>query len=695
MNLDLSNLPAPGRVIRNSDGSYPFNYHTHLSIQQALKNQQKTKNTDFFWTADINTELPIRLSDVGVASYPPVTIVEIFADIVCRCSSLPALGYEEGRKWQYLTWEAYWTEICRFAKSLVALGFKDRDRVCIMGSNAPAWFISYFGAIFCNGVAAGIYTTNGYEATKYVMEHAECVVAVVDTRANLEKAIRVRQATGGKYPRSIVIYMEDPPDGYQAHGVMKWEKFLVVGTNVPDVQLTQRMEAQRPGNCCTVVYTSGTTGPPKGVLLTHDNVCWTAWATTNLTPFDTEDRFVSYLPLSHIASQYMDMFVPLFCGGCVYFAKPDALQGTLLETLKQVRPTWFFSVPRVWEKFEEKIKEVGAQRSGLTKAIGDWAKRVGFSGTYATVVTGKSVPFGYALARKLILGKIQQALGLDQAKAFGSGAAPINSSTQEYFMSLGMPICDCFGLSETTGPQIISVPIPGWYRAGSIGRALPGTEIMVSNPNEDGVGEMCFRGRNVFVGYFKNAEESRAVFDDNGFLHSGDIGYIDDQGFAFITGRIKELLITAGGENVAPVLIERVVMEEMPFISNCQVVGDRRRFLSLLICLRSVLDSNNQPTNNLAESTIKMLAPRGSKCRTTFEAANDPVMAQLIHEGIQRSNQRATSKAQHIRKWRIVPQDFTREGGELTATMKLMRKVVIDKYKDIIEDMYAEYVSKL
>eukprot|EP00922_Rhytidocystis_sp_ex-Travisia-forbesii_P028092 GHVS01041237.1.p1 GENE.GHVS01041237.1~~GHVS01041237.1.p1 ORF type:complete len:786 (+),score=96.59 GHVS01041237.1:138-2495(+) len=770
--IDPTTLPSPGRIIRGSaDCSYPQASHTYLSIAQSIRNLS-TSTPDFFWTADVRTELPIKLSESGAGSYPPATIVEVFADIVCRCPTRPALGFKQhalyspfgvtdgnedeelaggvstnttnkannrrtadtdntnsattagstsslssggiipsflsssSSKWQYLTWQSYWTEICRFSKSLLSLGFDRRDRVVIMGYNSPAWSIAYFGTIFCDGIVGGIYATNGVDATAYIVEHSEAIIAVVDGRENLEKILKSqhnkksRSSGNGttsniqqQLLKAIVVYGEPPPEGYASERVVEWQQFMRKGVNVADSQLTQRMETQRPGNCCSLVYTSGTTGPPKAAMLTQDNFCWTGWNMTRLVDLTVDDRIVSYLPLSHISSQLMDLFVHLFCGGCVYFAKPDALQGSLVETLKEVRPTWFFTVPRVWEKFEEKLKEAGAQNSRLTKAIGEWAKRVGYDGTYAHVVSGQTPPLGYSLAKNLILTKIHKALGLDQTKAFGTGAAPLPVATQRYFMSLGIPICDLFGLSETTGPMTATLPLRHWYRVGSVGHALPGAEAMVYNPSSDGVGELCFRGRNIFMGYYKNSEATRQSIDSNGFLHTGDIGYIDGEGFVYITGRIKELIITAGGENVAPVLIESIVAEEMPFISNSQVIGDGRRFICLLICLRSVPDSTSKPTNNLAEQTVQLLETRGATARTTYEAATDHVMNQIIFEGVQRVNKRCPSRAQHIRKWRIVPQDFTIDGGELTPTMKLKRPIVIEKYAQLIEEMYAEKLT--
>eukprot|EP00920_Eleutheroschizon_duboscqi_P002664 GHVT01006247.1.p2 GENE.GHVT01006247.1~~GHVT01006247.1.p2 ORF type:complete len:340 (-),score=28.81 GHVT01006247.1:716-1735(-) len=266
-------------------------------------------------------------------------------------------------------------------------------------------------------------------------------------------------------------------------------------------------------------------------------------------------------------------------------------------------------------------------------------------------------------------------------------------STQKYFLSLGMPICDVFGMSECTGPETFSLPKPGWFRPGSIGRALPGTELIVFKPDSCGIGEICWRGRNVFIGYFKNKEATRKTVDDYGFLHSGDLGYVDDDGFVYITGRIKELLITAGGENVAPTAVEALLKVEMPFISNCQVIGDGRRFLALLLSLSCTPDSMHRPTRKLSAEVIALIRSRGSSCRTTDEAARDPVLNKLIREGIKRANAKAVSRAQLIRAWRVIPDDFTQEGGELTPTLKLRRRKVLEKYKHLVDEMYGERPS--
>ncbi|KEP63286.1 UNVERIFIED_CONTAM: AMP-binding enzyme domain-containing protein [Hammondia hammondi] len=693
--------------------------------------------------------------------------------------------------WCMYTWQGYWNDICMFAKGLLYLGCNRRSRIAIMGCNSPAWAIAYFGAIFVDGVAVGVYTTNSVEATAHVVEHARCRVAVVDSLANMEKLLQVkkrqqearearlqravdavegRPSTGRQGPEQaggrrekqrekprengvaervrlspelkkrrtstarpadggssqeasvaeeerraasrsealaeafleeergacdvlqmIVVYRDRVPDGYEDDGVISFEDFLQLGTAVNDALLTARMESQKPGECCSLVYTSGTTGFPKGVMLSHDNFTWTAACSSHMMKIDHTHRLVSFLPLSHVAAQLVDLYMPVTMGCCVYFARPDALQGSLIDTVKRVRPTWFLAVPRVWEKIEQKLKEVAAARgAGFKTRLAAWAKDVGFRGTEA-LLNGHShdVPTAFPFVMKLILHQVRKALGMELCLGLGSCAAPLDPETQKYFMSLGMPINSIYGLSESTGPQTFILPAPGWYKVGSIGHAMPGTDMYVANENAEGHGEICFRGRNIFMGYYKDEKSTRGTLDENGFLHTGDLGYVDSDGFVYLTGRIKELIITAGGENVAPLLIESLLKQEMPqILSNCMVVGDKRKFLGVLICLYTAKDKNDNPTEVLAPELVRFFSKNGINVQTTQEAMNSVEVNKLIREAIERANIKTISRAQSVQGWRVLPTDFAIDTGELTATMKLRRKFVEKKFEEFVEDMY-------
>jgi long-chain-fatty-acid--CoA ligase ACSBG len=274
-----------------------------------------------------------------------------------------------------------------------------------------------------------------------------------------------------------------------------------------------------------------------------------------------------------------------------------------VETLKYIRPTIFFAVPRLWEKFEEKMKAVGASTTGVAKSLATWAKDVGYRNSYA-VIEKEPSPFGYSLANFLILKRIKAALGLDESRMFLFGAAPLKKTTREYFNSLDMRLHNWYGMSETSG--FITHSLPTKLNFDRCGFVIPGMELKIKNPDQSGEGEICFRGRNMFLGYFKNEEATRETIDAEGFVHSGDLGRVDKEGFLEITGRIKELIITAGGENIAPVLIEDKFKEFCTVCSNMLVVGDDRRYLSALISLKVEVDLTNdgKPTNQLTSEVI-------------------------------------------------------------------------------------------
>lgn len=280
----------------------------------------------------------------------------------------------------------------------------------------------------------------------------------------------------------------------------------------------------------------------------------------------------------------VDIYLSLTFAATLYFADKDALKGTLVNTLQEARPTRFLGVPRVYEKIHEKMMVVASQNSSFRKAIASWAKGVVLQ-HWLDVINGKnSDSFQYKLARNVIMSKVKQALGLDRCLTLASAAAPLSVEIKQYFMSLDLPIVDAFGMSECGGAQ--SLATPDSFNLQTIGRTLPGIETSCINKDENGHGELCLRGRHVFMGYINESEKTKEALDEDGWLHSGDIGYIDDKGFIYITGRLKEIIITAGGENIPPVHVEHLVKRENSAISNAFLVGDQKKYLTMLISLK-------------------------------------------------------------------------------------------------------------
>lgn len=540
-------------------------------------------------------------------------------------------------------------------------------------------------------------TTNGPDACKYISDHSKAKVVVGEGIKQLEKYLTI----GKDLPnlKAFVVYgpdkITDEIKSKYAFDVYHFDDFCKLGKDVSEADLKARSEAWKPGQTCSLIYTSGTTGPPKAVMITNDNVTWTVRTVLRVTPkgyMDNSDMMISYLPLSHIAAQLIDMLSPLESGAQIYFAQPDALKGSLGQTLKEVRPTIFFGVPRVFEKIYDKLQEVGRQTTGIKKVLSTWAKSQALEYWEGQEFGAKpSHPLFLFLAKKL-LHKAHVALGLDRCEAIYVGAAPIEVHVLKYFASLNLPILELFGQSECTGPH--SINLHDAFKWGTVGRPLMGTESM-TDPNN---GELCYRGRHIFAGYMGMPDKTKETIDPEGWLHSGDVVTIDEDhnaaipkpsGFIKITGRIKELIITAGGENVPPVLIEEQIKLAMPGISNAMVIGDKRKFLSVILTLQVEVDAEGNPTNTLTGHALETCAEIGSSAKTVGEARDDPKWKEYIDAGIKKANSKATSRAQNVAKWTLVDGDFSEQGGELTPTLKLKRNVAADKYKDVIEKMYA------
>jgi long-chain-fatty-acid--CoA ligase ACSBG len=654
------------------------------------------------WVTEPHAVLTPKIEASGFAAIPAKTIIEVFRETVKKhgtrnaMASKPKVNGTVSAEWKYWTFAQYWEECVTFAKALVHLKVDSYKIINILGFNAPEWFIASNGAILAGCIGAGIYITNTSEACHYISEHSKAEVVVVEGNHQLKKYLKFNEATL-PHLKAIVVYGEDVDSTLVSQcpfPVYSWSNFMAVGSAVPTEEVDNRSNGVQPGNCATLIYTSGTTGPPKAVMISHDNLCWTAEnVLTNCLHLTHEERVVSYLPLSHVAGQLIDVYLTMFVGGCAYFAQPDALKGTLTSTMKEVRPTFFFGVPRVWEKIQEKMVQIGRANSALKQRIGAWAKSQG-AARAQNAQFGKSggAPCCYGLANSLVLSKVKEALGLDQTRVCFTAAAPISVETLTYFASLDIHIYEVFGQSECTGPHTFSHPAA--WKIGSCGRPLKGTESKVDATN----GELCYRGRHIFMGYMYMPDKTAETIDDEGYLHSGDVAEFDDDGdaditgpsgFMRITGRIKELIITAGGENIPPVLIENEMKSAMLAVSNCMVIGDKRKFLTMLVSLKVNLDADGLPGDELAADALFVGQQIGSSATTYSAAREDDAWQEYLNKGVKAANGKTTSNAQVVQKWAWLPADFSEKAGDLTPTLKLKRSVVSAKYADLADALYV------
>ncbi|XP_016053395.1 PREDICTED: long-chain-fatty-acid--CoA ligase ACSBG2 [Miniopterus natalensis] len=643
------------------------------------------------WTIHPDGEVLLRQSKHGPGHEAPMTIPELFQESVNRFGTYPALASKKSEKWEVLTYSQYY-EVCRkAAKAMLKLGLERFHGVGILGFNSMEWFISSLGAILAGGLCVGIYATNSAEACQYAITHAKVNVLLVENDQQLQKILSIPQ-NKMETVKAIIQYKR-PMKESNKKNLYSWDDFMDLGNSVPDSQLDQIIASQKANQCAVLIYTSGTTGNPKGVMLSHDNMTWLSGMVAKdcgLTSApEKQETVVSYLPLSHIAAQMMDIWVPIKIGAFVHFAQPDALKGTLVSTLQEVKPTAFLGVPRIWEKIQEKIKESSAKSSSLKKKVFSWARAVGLKVNTKRMVGSNDSSMSYRIARTLVFNRVKSTLGFDHCHIFISGAAPLSPDTSEFFLSLDIPIGEIYGMSESTGPHTAS----NWdnYRILSSGKIISGCKNMLFQPNNDGIGEVCMWGRHVFMGYLERQEETMEAIDEEGWLHSGDLGRMDNQGFLYITGRIKEILITAGGENVPPVPIENRVKEKIPIVSNAMLVGDKAKFLSVLLTLKCEVDmTSGEPLDKLSLEATKFCRNLGSHASTVTEIVElrDPLVYTAIQKGIDAVNKEAPSNAQKIQKWVILEKDFSIYGGELGPTTKFKRHFIIQKYKKQIENLY-------
>ncbi len=587
----------------------------------------------------------------------PATILDILEATARAQAERPALARKRGGTWEKTSWREFRDAVRQAARAMVATGVEPGQGVVILAFNRPEWFVANLAAIAAGARPAGIYTNSTPEQCRYITEHAEAAVAVVENHEALERL----QGAGGRPAGLKAIVLMDGPA--TEPGVVTWADFLGRGEAAHDPEVDRRTAAAGADDVATLIYTSGTTGAPKGVMLTHRNLAFIAEAAQKLLPIRAEDRLISYLPLSHIAEQVVSHLLSIATGACVHFA--ESLE-KLPENLREVRPHIFLGVPRVWEKIQAGMQAVGAQASPLRRRIASWARGVGLAGGYADQ-QGRPRPWSHGLADRLVFSKVREKLGFDEARMLVVSAAPIAKETLDYFQSLGLPIMEVYGMSECTGPTTMS--LPARYKLGRAGCAIPGTELRIA---EDG--EILMRGPHVFKGYYKNEEATREALDADGWIHSGDVGELDADGFVRVTDRKKELLITSGGKNIAPQHLEGK-LKQIPAVSQAVAIGDRRHYVVALLAL--------DPARVAAEAE-----KAGSPARTPDEAVRCPVFKAYVEKQVEEVN-RSLARYESIKKIALLPRELSVETGELTPTLKLKRRVILERHRETIEALYA------
>ncbi len=592
----------------------------------------------------------------------PKTMVHQLHEVAERLKDEPALWTKRGEHWVPTSWRQYAQRVRDFALGLQSLGFAPKQALTVMGFNREEWVVAALASMASGGVGVGVYTTASAEQVAYVTFHCEASIALVENEGYLETLLSVR----GQLPALKHIIVMDAP-AVPREGVLTFAEVLELGARANEADYYARLEALDPQALAQLIYTSGTTGPPKGVMLSHHNLCWTTVQLSRCHPIAQGDTIVSYLPLSHIAEQVCTIYGPLINGLQVYFAQSFE---KLPENLREVRPSLFLGVPRVWEKFKAKAEAGIATQPKNRQRVLAWARSVAtrfHDDAMSHRQSSITLQVQYALAQRLVFAPLKARIGLDKAHLLATSAAPIAREVLEFFASLDLPIAEIYGQSEVTGPT--SVTTSGAMKLGKLGRPMPGVEVRIAQD-----GEILVRGGNVCMGYFKD-EVATAELIQHGWLHSGDVGVLDEDGFLQITGRKKEIIVTSGGKKTSPANLEGLLKGIDP-IGNAMVVGEGRNYLVALLAI------DPERVTAFAKKKGFPLEPKALVTSEPFRA--------YLREAIDREVNPRVARFESIKSFEVLPHDFTIEGGELTSTLKVRRTVVAKKYAAAIDRLYTK-----
>ena len=616
------------------------------------------------------------------------TVGDMFLKRVERDGDRPAFYFKEGGEWQPVGWNTFAKRAGAIASYLMGLGLQIQDKVCVVGSTSPAWCYCDVGGLLAGAVTLGAYPTLTPKQLGYILDHADTKVAFVEGLEEVNK-ILARRDELTKLEKVIVWDSTGVESLMEAHNwLVPFER--VLQTPVDRAAIEARVAAVDPNSTAIIVYTSGTTGPPKGAMISHDNIMAVMRNQDEAFAIDEGDVGLSFLPMAHVAERVLAFYGRINTGMGTYFASSIA---KVLEEVVEVKPTIFGSVPRIFEKAYAKIMSTVEQAPPTRQRIFRWAERVGREAVQHWQA-GKPVPFGLklkcGLADRLVFSKLRAVFG-GRVRYFITGAAPIAPEILEFFWAAGFPIFEMYGMTEST--VITHANVPGHVRLGSVGRPLSIVEDRIADD-----GEILIRSKVVFQGYYKNPEATAETIID-GWLHTGDIGKKDEDGCVHILDRKKHIIITAGGKNLTPANIENEIKASDPMISQAHAHGDKRKYLVALVTVgapEAVEWARQQKTINdvAADKHMKDLTEnplgRSAELQGLLEqVAQDPEVKQRIVSSVKRANE-GLSRVEAIKKIHILGREFSVEEDELTPTLKLKRKNIEAKFMETFDQLYDD-----
>ncbi|RMF19267.1 MAG: long-chain fatty acid--CoA ligase [Candidatus Dadabacteria bacterium] len=639
----------------------------------------------------------VRFDQIGTGLNPPDyladssrTLADMFLTRVERSPARMAWMRKVSGQWMKVTYAEFGAQAQAVAAWLRAQGLGVQDKVCIIGSTRPEWCLADIGGLLAGCVTVGAYPTLAPMQLAYLLEHSDASIVFVEGQAEADRLLEIREHI--PEVRTVVVWESEAVS--VPKNASDWFVSMadVLATDAGNFDARAVEAGIDPDDTAIIVYTSGTTGPPKGAMITHRNILEMLAASSRSIPNDRDDFGLSFLPMAHVAERVLSFYGRVHAGTGTAFASSIA---AVLEEIVEVRPTVFGSVPRIFEKAYAKIMSAVEEAPPARQKIFRWAERVGRA--YVQCWQQRQpVPWTlelqYRLADRLVFSKLRGVFG-GRVRQFITGAAPIAYEILEFFWAAGFPVFEVYGQTEAT--TVSHMNRPGQVRLGSVGRPLDGIESKLA---EDG--EILVRGPIVFKGYYKNPEATAEAIDDEGWLHTGDIGRVDDDGYFYIVDRKKHIIITAGGKNLTPANIENALKASDPMISQVHAHGDRRPYVSAIVTLSPVetveyaareglLPDGVDRDALIAALTEDPTANPPGLAETIAAVSADPRIRERIREAIARGNE-DLARVEQVKRFVILDRDFSVEAGELTPTLKVKRKAVEEKYKALFDRIYDE-----
>lgn len=600
------------------------------------------------------------------------TIPELFSQRVAEMGDRPMMRQKDLGIWRAYSWNQVATIAGEIAAGLVRLGFEPGECASVLSNTCREWVWTDLGVLSAGGICNGIYPTDAAEQVRYLCEDSGSVYLFVENDEQLDKFLEVADAL--PRIRKVVVFDMEGLAGLDDPRVIGLDQLRELGrlelAEHPTLLETRRGSRQ-PSDVAILVYTSGTTGRPKGAMITHANVCavLSGLSSSLFEGQPTGGERVAFLPLCHIAERLIGEYVPLMRGEVVNFVENPE---TVFENVREIQPHVFFAVPRVWEKVYSQVMITLSEAGSFQKLAYTWALSVGQAVSRASDAGRRPGPWlalQSTLANWLVLDNVRRMTGMSRVRLGLTGAAPIAPDLIRWFQSIGVPLREAWGMTETSGGGTVNPRRA--IRPGSVGVPGPGIEMRIA----EGTHEILLRGPNVIKGYLNQPEKTAETIDRDGWLHTGDVGRVDDDGYFYITDRMKDIIITAGGKNVTPSEWENE-LKFSPYVTDAVVIGDKRAFLTALVMIdqenvEKYAQDHDVPFSNYASLT------RAREVQALIQREIDAVNHKF-------------ARVEQVKKFRLIETQLTAEDEELTPTMKLKRALVQKKYAELIEGMYRD-----